>query len=49
MTPLVLSFLNKSYLFLQIRRATVQAWMSLNLVKIPSPTMELAAIEHLEN
>ena len=49
MITLVLSFLNRSYLFLQIRRKTIKASMSLNLVKIPSPIMELAALEHLEN
>ena len=49
MTTLVLSILNGSSLFLQIRRATIKAWMSLNSVKIPSPIMELAALEHLKN
>ena len=47
-TTLVLSFYNRSYSFLQIRRTTIKAWMSLNSVKIPSP-MELAALEHLKN
>ena len=49
MTTLVLSFDKRSYSFLQIRRTTIKAWMSLNLVKIPSPFMELAALEHLKN
>ena len=46
MTTLVLSFFNRSYSFLQIR-TTIEAWMSLNSVKIPSPVMELVALEHL--
>ena len=49
MTTLVLSFYNRSYSFLQIRRTTIKAWMSLNAVKIPSPIKELAALEHLKN
>ena len=49
MTTLVLSFYNRSYSFLQIRRTTIKAWMSLNSVKIPSPIMVLAALEHLKN
>ena len=48
MTTLVLSFYNRSYLFLQIRRTTIKAWMGLNSVKIPSPIKELAALEHLK-
>ena len=48
MTTLVLLFLNRLYSFLKIRRATIKAWMSLNSVKIPSPIMELAALEHLK-
>ena len=44
MTTLVLSF----YSFLQIRRTIIKAWMSLNSVKIPSPIMESAALEHLK-
>ena len=48
-TTLVLSFYNRSYSILQIRRSTIKAWMSLNSVKIPSPIMELAALEHLKN
>ena len=48
MTSLVLSILNGSFSFLQIKRTTIEAWMSLNFVKIPSPIMELAALEHLK-
>ena len=48
MTTLVLSILYGSSLFLQIRRDTLKAWMSLNFVKIPSPTMELALLDHLK-
>ena len=47
MTTLVLSFLNRSFSFLQIRRTTMKAWMILNSVKIPSPIMELATFEYL--
>ena len=49
MTNLVLSNLNRSYSFLQIRRTTIKAWMSLKFVKIPSPIKELATLEHLKN
>ena len=49
MTTLVLSILNGSSLFLQTRRTTIKAWMSLNFVKIPSPIMELVPLEHLKN
>ena len=51
MTTLVLSILNGSSSFLQTRRTTVaiKAWMSSNFVKIPSPIMELALLEHLKN
>ena len=47
MTTLALSILNGSSSFLQISRTTIKAWMSLNFVKIPSPIMELAPLEHL--
>ena len=47
MTTLVLSNLNKSYSFLQIRRTIIIAWMSMNFVQIPSPIKELAALEIL--
>ena len=46
---LVLSILNGSSLFLQIRRTTIKAWMSLNFVKIPSPILELALLDHPKN
>ena len=49
MTSLVLSILNGFFSYLQIRRTTIKAWMSLNFVKIPLPIMELTALEHLEN
>ena len=49
MGEMLLSNLNGSSLFLQTRRTTIKAWMSLNFVKIPSPIMELAPLEHLKN
>ena len=49
MTTLVLSNFNASSLFLQIRRATIKAWISLNFVKITSHIMELAPFERLKN
>ena len=49
MTTLVPSFLEKSSSLLQVTRTTVKACMSLNFVKIPSPTTELAALERLKN
>ena len=49
MTSLVFLILNGSSLYLQIRRTTIEAGMRLNFIKIPSPIMELAAIEDLEN
>ena len=49
MTTLVLSNLNRSYSFLQIRRTTIKARMSLDIVKIPSPIKKLAALENLKN
>ena len=49
MTSEVLSILNGSSSNLQIRRTTLKAWMRLNFVEIPSPIMELAALEHLKN
>ena len=48
MTTLVLSILNGSS-FLQVTRPTIKARMGLNLVKIPSLTSELSAIERLKN
>ena len=49
MTTLVLSILHGSSSFLQTIRTTSKAWMGLNLVKIPSPILELAPLEHLKN
>ena len=49
MTSLVLSILNGSSSYLQIRRTPIKALMSLNFVKIPSSVMELAALGHLKN
>ena len=49
MTTQVLSILNGSSSFLHTIRATIKAWMNLNFVKIPSPVLELAALEHLKN
>ena len=49
MTNLVLSILNGSSLDLQIRRITIKAGMNLNFIKIPSPIMELALLDHLKN
>ena len=49
MTTLVLSILNGSSSFLQTIRTTIKASMSLNLVKIPTPILELAPLEHLKN
>ena len=48
MTTLVLLILNGSSLFLQTKMTTIKAWMSLNFVKIPSPFMELALLDHLK-
>ena len=49
MTTLVQSILDGSSLFLQVSRSTIKVWMSLNYGKIPSLTLELAALEHLKN
>ena len=49
MTTLVLSILNGSSSFLHTIRTTIKAWMSLNLIKIPSLVLELAYLEHLKN
>ena len=49
MTTLVLLVLNGSSSFLQIRRTTIKAWMSLNVIQIPSPVMELAHLVYLKN
>ena len=48
-TTLVPSFLEGSSSFLQVRRPTIEAWIGLNFGKIPTPIMELAALEHLKN
>ena len=48
MTTLVLSILNGSSSFLHTIRSTINAWMSLNFVNIPSPILELAPLEHLK-
>ena len=49
MTTLVLSILKISSSFLHTIRATIKAWMSLNLDKIPLLTSELAALERQKN
>ena len=49
MTNLVLSILNGSSSFLHTIRKTIKDRMSLNSVKIPSPILELAPLEHLKN
>ena len=49
MTTLVLSILNGSSSFLHTMRTTIEAWTSLNFSKIPSLTLELAALEHQKN
>ena len=49
MTTLVLPILNGSSSFLHTLRTTIKAWMSMNFVKVPSPILELAALEHLRN
>ena len=48
MTTLVLSILNGSSSFLHTKRTTIEAWMSLNFVKIPSPILELAPLSILK-
>ena len=40
MNTLVTSFLDGSSSFLQVTRPTIKAPMSLNFVKIPSPTLK---------
>ena len=49
MTTLVFSILNESSSFLHMIRTSIKAWMSLNFVKISSPILELAPLEHLKN
>ena len=48
MTTLVLSILNGFSSFLHTIGNTIKAWISLNLVKIPSPILELAPLEHFK-
>ena len=48
MTTLVQSFLDGSSSFLQVTGPTIKARMSLNFGKIPSLTLELAALERLK-
>ena len=48
-TTLVFSILNGSSSFLHTIKTTIKAWMSLNFVKIPLQTSELAALERLKN
>ena len=49
MTTLVPSFLDGSSIFLQVTSPTIKARMSLNFGKIPSLTLELAALERPKN
>ena len=49
MTTLMLSILDGSSSFLHTIRTTIKAWMSLGFIKIPSPILELAPLEHLKN
>ena len=49
MTTLVLLILDGSSSFLHTIRTTIKAWMSLNFVKIPLPTSEVAALERQKN
>ena len=49
MTTLVLSILSGSSSFMQTRRTTIKATMSLNFSQIPSLTWELSALERLKN
>ena len=49
MITLVPSFCNGSSLFLQVTKSVIKAWIGLNFVKIPSLTLELAALERVKN
>ena len=49
MTTLVPSFFNESSTFLQITRPTIKARVGLNFGKIPSLTLEVAALERQKN
>ena len=42
------AFFDASSLFLQVTRHTITTWISLNFGKIPSLTLELAALKHLK-
>ena len=48
MTTLVPSFSNGSSSFLQATGSAIKSWMGLNFDKIPSLTLELAALEHVK-
>ena len=48
MTTLVPLLLDGFYSFLRVTRPTIKAWMGLNFGKIPSLTIELAALEGLK-
>ena len=48
MTTLVFSILNGSSPFLQVRRTTINAWISLDFIKIATPIRDLALLEHLK-
>ena len=49
MTTLVTSFSNGSSSFLQETRSAIKVWMGLNFGKIPLLTLELAALERVQN
>ena len=49
MTTPVPSFFDGSSSFLQVTRPSIKDWMSLNSSKIPSLTLELAALEQSMN
>ena len=48
-TTLAPPFLKGSSSFLHVMSTTIKARMSSNFGQIPSPTMKLAAFEHLKN
>ena len=49
MTTLVPLLSNGSSSFLQVTRSILKTWMGLNFGKIPSLTMEVAALQRLKN
>ena len=49
MITLVPSFSNGSVSFSQVTRSAIKAWIGLNFRKIPSLTLDLAALERLKN